>query len=94
MAATTSRTVEQPGQVSEPDQIDTSRWPPMPEAVRAAHLRMLREPDLFDEFGDDWVAFAGDEIVASGPDHDEVMLTAERKGKTVSLMVPIMRGWM
>jgi hypothetical protein len=35
----------------------------MSDDVRATHLRMLREPHLFDEFGDDdWVAFSGDEI--------------------------------
>jgi hypothetical protein len=56
---------------------------------------MLREPHLFDEFGDDdWVMFSGDEIIASGPDHDEVLRIAEATGKPVTLIVPMMGGWL
>ena len=66
----------------------------MSDDVKAAYLRMSREPHLFDDFGDDdWVTFSGDEIVASGPNLDDVMQAAESAGKEITLIVPIMGGW-
>lgn len=91
--ATTTRSVEPVTSARQSQPIDTTNWPPMSDDVRAAHLRMLREPHLFDDFGDDdWVAFSGDEIVASGPVLEDVMQRAEDQGKPVTLIVPIMGG--
>lgn len=95
MATTTKRRVEPAAVAAEPEPIDTSNWPPISDDVKAAHLRMLREPHLFDDFGDDdWVAFSGDEIVASGPDLDDVLRAAEEAGKEVTLIVPTMGGYL
>ena len=93
--ATTARAAERAPHGTAPEPIDTSKWPPMPDDLKAAYLRMSHEPHLFDEFGDDdWVVFSGDEIVASGPDLDKVLGTAERAGKPVTLIVPMMGGWL
>ncbi len=95
MARTTAQRAESLDAAPEPEPIDTTNWPPLPEDVKAAMVRMAREPHLFDEFGDDdWVVFSGDEIIAGGPDYDEVIRTAEETGKSISLIVPIMGNWL
>ena len=95
VATSITKPTEPASEHPELEPIDTSNWPPMSDEVRAAWIRMEQEPHLLDEFNDDdWVAFSGDEIVASGPDHDEVIKTAEQAGKPVTLMVPIMGDWL
>jgi hypothetical protein len=94
MAKATQRSIEPLSRASEPEPIDTTSWPPMPDEVRAAWVRMAREPHLLDDYGDDdWVAFSGDEIVSSGPVLEEVIRAAEEAGKPVTLIVPIMGSW-
>jgi hypothetical protein len=66
-----------------------------PYSPSARHLaaceRLAREPGLLDAFGpDDWVAFGGEEIVASGPDYAEVVRAAAAAGEDDPLIVPVM----
>jgi hypothetical protein len=65
--------------------------PPMPPRHLAAYHRMVREPNLFNEYEDGmWVAFSGETIVAAGHDHDAVIAAAAEAGETDPLIVPMM----
>jgi hypothetical protein len=52
---------------------------------------MAREPDLLAAYSPgDWVAFAGEQIVAAGPNLSEVIRAAAAAGESDPLFVPIM----
>jgi hypothetical protein len=71
--ATSTRPAKRATSATEPEPIDTTNWPPMSDTVRAAHLRMLRDPHVFDGYDPDaWVAFSGETIVASASTLDEL----------------------
>ena len=59
----------------------------------AAFQRMAREPDLLASFDpEDWVAFAGEQIVASGPNYADVVRAANAAGEPDLLIVPVIGG--
>ena len=73
-----------------PEARDLEPYSPSPEHLAAAQ-RMATERALLATFDpDDWVAFSGAEIVASGPDYAEVVRAAKAAGAVEPLIVPVM----
>ena len=63
----------------------------MPSAIRAAHLRLAREPGLLDSYEPGmWAAFAGETVVAASHDLDEVHRILDAAGVTDPLIVPVL----
>jgi hypothetical protein len=93
--ATVTRAAQPAPRATDQAPIDTTDWPPMADDLKAAHLRMVRDPHIFDEYGDDdWVVFSGAEIIAAGPEYDEVIRVADATGKPITVIVPMMGNWM
>jgi hypothetical protein len=70
--------------------VDLSALPPMPPKILESHLKMWHDPHLFVdlEVGDEglWVAMYGEEIVATGTSHEEVLRLVENHGPDDILM--------
>ncbi|HEY7034960.1 MAG TPA: hypothetical protein VH482_26705 [Thermomicrobiales bacterium] len=71
-------------------EIDRSSLPPMPPKILESYVKMWHDPHLFDglEVGERglWVAMHGEEIVATGTSHDEVLQRVEHYGPEDILM--------
>ena len=85
-----AKTAKSPGVDIKPDFSELS-LPPMPPKVRAAHLRMARDPQFLAGYEPGtWVAVSGEEVVAAGPDLSQVIRAAETAGEPDPLLVPIL----
>jgi hypothetical protein len=79
-----------PGTAKGDVEIDEGTLPPMPPHVLAAFRRMWRDPELFDAYDEeDWLAFAGEEIVAAAPSLDDLYRILGEMGNPEVFIVPV-----
>ena len=74
-------------------EIDEANLPPMAPHVLAAYRRMWREPGLFEAYGEgDWLAVAGEEIVAAAASLDDLYRILEEMDNPEVFIVPVSPG--